>query len=366
MLTKFKVNRFRGFNKMIEWDLSHPSSYEYNTNAIKNGIIKNGIVFGPNGSGKSNLSMAIFDIINHLTQKYKQSDYYHNFINAETPDQLVDFEYSFRFGDTELEYSYSKIKDGRLVKERLYVDGKRIIEKQNTYLFVDPESFPMNDDTRNSLAMNVNSVSVLYYLSSIYPLEANHYLIKLRDFVDGMLWFVNLDVRRFMGLESSVYNLDEFIIKQKLVGDFEIFLNEISGQQYRFLPPQKNDRTLMCSFGKYAVPFLDIASTGTRSLQLLFFWLQRLNKATFVFIDEFDAFYHFDLSKSVCKRLFNFDCQVFTSSHNTSLMTNDLLRPDCCFILDNNQIKPFFKCTNKELRFAHNLEKLYRGGALEV
>ncbi len=366
MLTKFKVNRFRGFNKTIEWDLSQPSNYEYNTNTIKNGIIKNGIVFGPNGSGKSNFSMAVFDIINHLTLKYKQANYYHNFINAETPDQLVDFEYTFKFGDTVLEYFYSKIRDGRLVRERLIVDGKLILDKQNTDLFIDPNSFTLNEDTKNLLSMNANNTSVVFFLISTCPLEANHYLIKLRDFVDGMLWFVNLDERRFMGLESTVYTLDEYIIKQKLVGDFEIFLNEIGGQKFKFLPPEKNDRTLMCCFGKNTVPFFEIASTGTRSLQLLFFWLQRLNKATFVFVDEFDAFYHFDLSKNVCKRLFNLDCQVFTSSHNTSLMTNDLLRPDCCFILDNNQIKPFFKCTNKELRFAHNLEKLYRGGAFEV
>ena len=204
------------------------------------------------------------------------------------------------------------------------------------------------------------------YLLSTYPLDATHYLIKLRDFVDGMLWFVNLDERKFMGLESMVYNIDEYIIKQKLVDDFEKFLNEVGGQQYQFLPPQKDDKVLRCSIGKNAIPFNEIASTGTRSLHLLFFWIQRLKRASFVFIDEFDAFYHFELSKKVCQELFRLDCQVFTSSHNTSLMTNDLLRPDCFFILDNNQIKPFYSCTAKELRFVHNLEKLYRGGALEV
>ena len=47
MLTKFKVNRFRGSSRKLSWDLSHPSSYEFNAHAIKNGIIKNGIVFWP-------------------------------------------------------------------------------------------------------------------------------------------------------------------------------------------------------------------------------------------------------------------------------------------------------------------------------
>ena len=57
-------------------------------------------------------------------------------------------------------------------------------------------------------------------------------------------------------------------------------------------------------------------------------WLKKMNEASFVFIDEFDAFYHFKLAFEVCKQLFNLNCQVFTSSHNTYLMTNDLLRPD--------------------------------------
>lgn len=79
-----------------------------------------------------------------------------------------------------------------------------------------------------------------------------------------------------------------------------------------------------------------------------------------------DAFYHFKLSFEVCKRLFALTCQVFTSSHNTYLMTNDLLRPDCNFILNDNKIKPLCDCTDKELRFGHNIEKLFRGNAFHV
>ena len=54
MLVKFAVTNYRGFANRIEWDLSKPSNYSFNTFAIKDGIIKNGIVYGPNGSGKSN------------------------------------------------------------------------------------------------------------------------------------------------------------------------------------------------------------------------------------------------------------------------------------------------------------------------
>ena len=38
MLTKFAVTNYRGFKDRIEWDLSHPSNYEFNTHVIKDGV----------------------------------------------------------------------------------------------------------------------------------------------------------------------------------------------------------------------------------------------------------------------------------------------------------------------------------------
>jgi hypothetical protein len=47
-------------------------------------------------------------------------------------------------------------------------------------------------------------------------------------------------------------------------------------------------------------------------------------------------------------------------------MSNDLLRPDCNFIINHNMIKPLNACTDKELRWGNNIEKMYRGNAFEV
>ena len=97
---------------------------------------------------------------------------------------------------------------------------------------------------------------------------------------------------------------------------------------------------------------------------LFYYWYIRMQEASFVFIDEFDAFYHFELSKSVEKRLTEIaGVQIFTTTHNTDLMSNDLLRPDCYFILSDNVIRTVSELTEKELRQAHNLQKMYKAGA---
>jgi len=366
MLIKFAVKNFRGFAERIEWDLSHPCNYEFSPYAIKNGIIKNGIIYGPNGSGKSNFALAIFDIENHLSIKWKKQDYYSNFVNTGNPNSPVEFEYVFKFDNDLLEYKYSKNSAGLLVSESLMVNRKQVFKKDNAVFEIDDKQFKIDATVKENFKQNVNSVSVINFLTASYPFSQDHYVIKLMQFVNSMLWFKNLDSREFIGLETASFGLEDFIIQNKYVDDFARFLAKVSEQTFKFATPKEGDKILYCKIGDNTIPFLLIASTGTQALEVLYVWIKRMTAASFVFIDEFDAFYHFKLSFEVCKLLFNMDCQVFTSSHNTYLMTNELLRPDCNFILQNNKIKPLHACTEKELRFGHNIEKIYRADAFHV
>lgn len=366
MLTKFSVKNFRGFKEKIELDLTKHSNYNFNTYAIKDDIVKNGIIYGPNGSGKTNFGLAIFDIVNHLTQKWKKVDYYANFTYAGDQSLLVEFDYTFIFDGLPVEYRYSKDYRGLLQSEEMIVRDKQIFQREAGKFTIDQKAFPMEKGIQRNLADNANNVSIVNFLLTSYPLAADHYLFRLQNFANGMLWYRSLDIREFIGLETTTTFLDEYIIKNKLVDDFQSFLQDVSGQIFRFAKPNPSDKNLFCIIDKKRIPFDVIASTGTQHLKLLFFWMNKMGSATFVFIDEFDAFYHFKLSFEVCKRLFALPCQVFTSSHNTYLMTNDLLRPDCNFIIDENKIKPLCDCTEKELRFGHNIEKLFRGNTFQV
>ena len=54
------------------------------------------------------------------------------------------------------------------------------------------------------------------------------------------------------------------------------------------------------------------------------------------------------------------------TSHNTNLMTNKMLRPDClCLLSSKGTLTALCDATERELREGHNLEKMYISGEFE-
>ncbi|MGM9817247.1 MAG: ATP/GTP-binding protein [Lepagella sp.] len=368
MLTRFAVTNYRGFKDRIEWDLSNPSNYTFNSLAVKDGVVKNGIIYGPNGSGKSNFGLAIFDIANHLSHKWKKPDYYVNYACAWGYQQPVEFEYTFNFAGHVVEYSYSKLASdfkGLIVREQLKIDGVVVLDKDGETLFVASE-FGLSDVAIDNLKESANNISIVNYLLGAVPFAKDHPMIALRDFVENMLFFRSLDNREFIGLKEGGSNIEEYIVKNNLADDFSNYLKEVSAQEFTFAPNVPGENVLFCIIGDIRIPFQMVASTGTKNLELQYYWLKEMGSASFVFIDEFDAFYHHELSYKICNRLFKSESQLFVTTHDTFLLSNDLLRPDCFFILQENKINAICDLTDKELRFGHNLEKLYRGGTFAL
>ena len=366
MLTKFTVKNYRGFSEKLTFDLSRPSKYDFNSEAVKNGFIKDAIVYGPNGSGKSNLGFAIFDIVHHLTLKTKQADYGRNFAYAGAMAHPVFFEYTFVFGKDTVVYSYAKNYLTLLIEERLSVNGEEWFHR-NGGLSLRTDLFPISEETKTMWTNPANNSSFVNFLLSTFPLDSNNPLVKMNVFVNNMLFFRNLDQRSYIGYEVGITSIEQYVIQHNLVSDLSTFLFDISGQKFEFMPTLPSDTFLTCNIKGTPYPFNLILSTGTNSLLLFYYWYVHMRELPFVFIDEFDAFYHFELSKKVCKKLFELSqTQVILTTHNTHLMSNDLLRPDCNFILDTNIIKPLNERTEKELRLGHNIEKLYRGGTFSA
>lgn len=161
----------------------------------------------------------------------------------------------------------------------------------------------------------------------------------------------------------------QLLEKPEILKDMEEFFN-MMGVDCRLalqkLPDGKNE---LYFAHKQLVPFLANASSGTLSLFHLF---RRLilatNTASFIYLDEFDAFYHCEMAENII-RFFKKkypSCQIIMTSHNTNLMTNRLMRPDCLFILSEmGTLTPLYRATLRELREGHNLEKMYISGEFE-
>ena len=126
MLVEFKVEGFKNFEKELVFDFSKTRNYNFSENAVKDGIVKTGLIYGINGSGKSNLGLAIFDIILHLSEKEKLINLYSHYLNLSNSNIMAKFYYKFKFEDDILEYEYQKDKPQNLVREVLKINNKLI------------------------------------------------------------------------------------------------------------------------------------------------------------------------------------------------------------------------------------------------
>ena len=110
-----------------------------------------------------------------------------------------------------------------------------------------------------------------------------------------------------------------------------------------------------------ALPFLALASSGTLSLTSLFYWREffKANEPSLIYIDDFDAFYDNEVAKQVFGIAKTLDIQCILTTHNTNLLTHANTRADCCFLLRENNIRPFSDLTTREIRQGNNLEKLF-------
>ena len=364
MLKKFEVKNFKGFKDNLVFDLS-AREYAFNKNLVNNGIVNKAIIYGKNGIGKSNLGIALFDIIMHLTDKERMpNQYLMNYINLDSADRFARFKYTFQFEDDIVEYSYTKRDPFYLIAEELYFNGEKVL----SYNYFNKQENFIDKGLTGDLVVELldNKLSVVKYIYRNTPTNPDSLLYKMMTFVENMLWYRGLsDGNAYCGFTNGGANLVEKLYESGKKDEFQRFLTE-NGMNYKLSWFMNNGiPILMADFpnGKQA-PFVSLASTGTMSLLLFFFWTVAFNSISFLFIDEFDAFFHYESAENIVLRLNkrkNF--QSVLTTHNTYLMQNKLTRPDCCFIMTNNKITNLFNSTDKEIREAHNLEKMYINGA---
>lgn len=369
MLIKFTVENYKNFEKPISLDFRDTHDYKFNNQCVKNGLLSKVIIYGPNSCGKSNFGFALFDIVGLLTDKATdpQQNDANTFINADSQSDEAIFTYVFKKGSDVITYEYRKISPKNLTFEELYINDTKIY----SYDFRTKKSDFCNMSILSAETLNFeyfeNNFAILRYIANNTNQPEDSYVKFIMSFVSRMLWFRSLRENGYIGLTTGSEQLGEWIVSNNLEKEFQAFLNRLAGIETELVSYKPNNPAqtplLFERHKKKDFLFESVASNGTRALELLFYWSKRFKEVSFLFLDEFDAFYHFELAKNVLKYIIELDnVQAVFTTHNSYLASNELLRPDCYYTLNNGKLTSFVDSTERELREGHNLEKMLRNG----
>ena len=362
MLMRFEVSNYQGFKEKMVFDLSQTKSYANKKELIKNKISKHSIIYGRNASGKTALCMAIMDLTNHLLDTEKDNIPSHKYTYLGNESNVAEFTYVFLFDKKILTYRYLKNKNKELIKEQLFLNEVEVIKHD----FVnEDENFIKLKSCKNLKTKGLpNRLSVLKYIYNNTIIEEESILNKLFNFIKGMLFFRSIGlINQYIGYKSGAENLDDIILRNNKLIEFQQFLHEME-LNYILVPLRLSSGQIVIG-AKYengnVIPLTDISSSGTNILKLFFCWLLEFEKLTFLIIDEFDAYYHFRISEKVFEKIKEFDnLQSIVTTHNITLLDDDIIRPDCAYILDTDGVINLSNRYGKSIRQNNSIEKMYR------
>ena len=364
MLRRFAVTGYRGFRDRTVLDLTSVRNYNFNQQCVKDGLIKTSLIVGKNACGKTNLGLALFDIVGTLTDKgtVNESIDESSFLNGFSDTGYAVFEYEFQFGDDIISYEYRKSGPTTIVYERMDFAGETVFER-NGQTF---DHGTLGRWDAGTIRMNIvdGPLSVLRYVVNNTVQSEKSPLAFVMDFVNHMLYFRSLQGNAYCGLTKGSENLEDYLIRNSVVGDFQRFLKDMADVEIDLdvIHVEGLKDVLVQKTDHKPIVFSTVSSSGTKSLLLLFYWMRHFDDVRFLYMDEFDAFYHYELAEKVLLMISREDrIQTILTSHNTSLLKNRFLRPDCCMKMVSGSIKSFADRTEREIREGHNLEKLYRG-----
>lgn len=362
MLKKFTVSNYKNFKDEISLDFSKIGEYSFNADCLSMRLI-----YGRNATGKTNFGRALLDIKILLYGMFR-NDENSVLINADSQD-TAKFIYEFQFGSDEVIYKYSRFANTELCDEELYINGEAIFKcdfKNSKFDFkglsiISAETVNTNRYVKKDEMDNEYVLPFLRWLINNTAFSDDSVLIRLSKYVRKMdMITVGHDLlysnRNFLeNLKNPVY-----------LHNFEDFLN-VMGIECKLVLQELPDGQAELYFSQNKlVPFYSTASSGTLALTSLY--QKIVSNCSLIYIDDFAAFYHYEMAE----KLISFfktkypKCQLIMTSHNTNLMTNKIMRPDCLFILSSRgTLTALCDATERELREGHNLEKMYISGEFE-
>lgn len=376
MLRYFSVKNYKNFREKLVLDFTKVHDYQFNSRCVKNGLISKAIIYGKNSEGKTNLFTAVGDITYTMRNYWSSLDMRNNrymFKNANAGlDELVEFHYSFLLDGKVVDYIYFKTDAVTVVAEKFLIDGKVIFEydrQKDLYDFTNVglvHAETLNwDDFRDGTDID-NENNVWFEKPAALRLIVYNTIQEEKSVINQLAGFIGR-MRFSTSSQNSNYLIySEQLSEEEKLKKFQQFLNEHGVECDLILLENPEGKKDIYYNYKKPLQFFSNMSSGTAALTNFYLNFMNKGKTSFIFIDEFDANYHFELSEKIVTLLEEqFDCQVVLTSHNTGLLSNSIMRPDCFMILSNGKLTPICEATTRELRQGHNLQKLYRNGEFD-
>lgn len=379
MLKKFTLKNYKNFKDEISIDFENTAGYQFSTDCITDGNISKMLIYGRNATGKTNLGKAFLDIFISLFHGVRYlNDVF--FLNADSSEDSASFSYEFCFDNQRLIYRYSRYSNEELKTEELIIDEKTIFKCNfESSEFEFPNLKYVNAETasieRYKQSLDAEDEEIpesklpfLRWLISNVALSNDSILIKLSNYVKRMTMITagNGALRHTRIMSDNFY---EYLENETSLKELEYFLNEMGIECKLVLKKLPDGKKELYFRHEKLVPFYQTASSGTLAFVDLYRRLiPKRWEPSFIYLDEFDAFYHYEMAEKVInffKRRYP-KCQIIMTSHNTNLMTNRFMRPDCLYILSRaGTLTALCNATERELREGHNLEKMYISGEFE-
>ena len=369
MLKSFAVENYRGVKDRVEMDLSKVGKYRFHSEYIQDGLIGKCMIIGHNGCGKTNFGLALFDIVSVLTDFQtddRQKDSF-GFLNGDSELLYATFTYVFADGDGDIVYEYRKSSPDIIIYERMEVGGRLIFERSGDEADYSGLAYANASDLR--IDIRDGPLSVLRFIASNTDQPEGSPVSKVVDFVKGMLYVRSVqDGNTYIGLTRGSEPIQDYIVRNGYTEDFNNVLREMADLDVELavLKAEGAPERLVIRTWHKLLSFDRSASSGTKLLMLHYYWIKHLGDVTFLYMDEFDAYYHFELAEKVMRRLLREKgLQCIFTSQNTLLVSNGILRPDCYLYLDSRGMSSLAELTDGEIREGHNLGKLLRGGEFD-
>ncbi len=368
MLKSYEVCNFKSFRNKTKFDLEK-TNYQTLTSTNVSGNVLKGLMFvGANASGKSNSILAIRFLLDCLFGKNEVNMAAYLCLFSDNP--IMTLKYTFDIEGTEIVYDISYQDIDKHLKEDLFVDGVRVLDRDGSVARVSMKEETLHTDVpKNTLFLRDVYFSTKFrgqeklqkwfqFLSnSVYLDLYAKRIIQYRD--------VDLSLKSYMeadGANRTNAFFDEHKFEQNIEYD-----KTSTGTRISIEAPEK-----VIFFKRKGIdepiPF-ELESLGNRNLlQLLPAFFHCIEQGGMLLLDEFSSGFHNDLEQLLLRYFMNKadKAQLIFVSHSTNLLSNSILRPDQIYSVnfdsEGSSIKRF---SSEKPREAQNLEKMYLGGVFK-